>query len=202
MLFWWIDRNNSILCHKQVIKGCRLICEGAQKIELVQCRDGGPALAEESSYVAELWSESQWEPRQFFPSWTKSPEHDHILEIITFLVHVRTPLLKPASWEENPQKIVSFNCKTAAIQRLVTGAYGSISHEFLTCPYFGGIFIAIRYLIMLGFFPRIFHILGAQLGPCFYSVSSCEVHIISKISLVHKYKKKTSQTISDNTDSF
>lgn len=126
----------------------------------------------------------------FFRAELKSPGHDHILEIITFLVHVRTPLLKPASWGKKPQKIVSFNCKTAAIQRLVTGAYGSISHEFLTCPYFGGIFIAIRYLIMLGFFPRIFHILVAQLRWCFCSASSCEEHIIiSKISLEHKYEK-------------
>lgn len=74
----------------------------------------------------------------------------------------------------NPQKIVSFNCKTAAIQRLVTGAYGSISHECLTCPYFWGIFIAIRYLIMLGFFPRIFHILVSQLRRCFCSASPSE----------------------------
>lgn len=168
-----------------------MICEGEHRrlswhndITVVQ-----PSPKE--SYVAGLWSESQWEPRQFFPCWTKSPDHDHILEIITFLVHVRTPLLKPASWGKKPQKIVSFNCKTAAIQRLVTGPYGSISHEFLTCPYFGGIFIAIRYLIMLGFFPRIFHILVAQLRRCFCSASSCEEHIIiSKISLEYKYKKK------------
>lgn len=126
------------------------------------------------SYVAGLWSESQWEPRQFFPCWTKSPDHDHSLEIITLLVHVRTPLLKPAFCGGKPKKIVSFNCKTAAIQRLVTGAYGSISHECLTCPYFGGIFIAIRYLIMLGFFPRIFHILVSQLRRCFCSASPSE----------------------------
>lgn len=42
---------------------------------------------------------------------------------------------------------------------------------------------------MLGFFPRIFHILVAQLRRCFCSASSCEEHIISKISLEHKYEK-------------
>lgn len=128
-----------------------------------------------------------------FPCWTKSPDHDHISEIITFLVHVRTPLLKPAFFGGKTQKkIVSFNCKTAAIQRLVTGAYGSISHECLTCPYFGRIFIAIRYLIMLGFFPRFFHILVSQLRRCFCSASPSEKHIISNISSVHKYEKKLS----------